>query len=180
MCFVSIFASRPHPHEIVRRHRGETCLARLPAPPLGRGALDAGVIISGSRPCPALSHPQEILFLEAPSQMRIETDRALIPASVESVRYLTVNVTAPDSARRADRPAVNVALVLDRSGSMDGRKLDMARKAVAHAIRLLDTRDHLAVVVYDNEIDVILESTTASPEAQALALKRLAGIGARG
>ena len=129
---------------------------------------------------PALSHPDEIMLVEAPTTMRIETDRALIPASAESVRYLTVTVTAPGSERRSDRPGANVALVLDRSGSMDGRKIEMARNAVAHAIRLLDTRDHLAVVVYDNDVDMVLESTNASPEAKALALKRLAAVDARG
>ena len=70
--------------------------------------------------------------------------------------------------------------MLDRSGSMDGRKFDLARKAVAHAIRLLDARDQLAVIAYDNEVDVVLESTSASPEAKALALKRLAAIDPRG
>jgi Ca-activated chloride channel homolog len=112
--------------------------------------------------------------------MRIETDRALIPVSEESVRYLTVTVSARDSQRRTYRPAANVALVLDRSGSMDGRKIEMARAAVAHAIRLLDSRDHLAVVVYDNDVDAILESANASAESKALALKRLAAVDARG
>jgi Ca-activated chloride channel homolog len=112
--------------------------------------------------------------------MQIQTDRALIPANAGAIRYLTVTISIPDSRRRPDRPAANVSLVLDRSGSMDGRKIQMARTAVAHAIRLLDTRDHLAVVVYDNDVDAILESTSASPEAKTLALKRLSAIDARG
>jgi Ca-activated chloride channel family protein len=117
---------------------------------------------------------------EASTSMRIETDRARIPASAESVRYLTVHVTAPGSDRRSDRTPANVALVLDRSGSMDGRKIEMARAAVGHAIRLLDSRDRLAVVVYDTDVDVVLESTSATSEAKSLALKRLAGVEARG
>jgi Ca-activated chloride channel family protein len=75
---------------------------------------------------------------------------------------------------------VNVALVLDRSGSMDGRKIEMARTAVAHAIQLLNPRDRLAVVVYDDQVDVVLESKGASHEAKALANKRLVGVDARG
>lgn len=112
--------------------------------------------------------------------MRIAADRSLIPSSAVSVRYLSISVTAPVKARRTERPAANVGLVLDRSGSMGGSKIGMAREAVVHAVRLLDTRDQLAVVVYDDRVDTLLESTTASPEAQALAIRRLKDIDARG
>lgn len=113
--------------------------------------------------------------------MHIQADRALIPAGTPSVRHLTIRITAPAKHGPVhERPAVNVALVLDRSGSMDGQKIDMARAAVAHAIRLLNERDRLAVVVYDDRVDTILESTPASPEAKKKALHRLAGIEARG
>jgi Ca-activated chloride channel family protein len=112
--------------------------------------------------------------------MIIATDRAFIPSSTAATRYLTVQVQAPASTHQSQRAPVNVALVLDRSGSMDGRKIEMARAAVEHAIKLLDARDHLALVVYDTEVGVVLESTAATPEAKALALKRLASIGARG
>jgi len=94
--------------------------------------------------------------------------------------FVTVEITAPDAPRRAARQAANVALVLDRSGSMDGRKIEMARTAVEHAIRLLDARDRLAVVVYDHEVDVLVESTSASPEAKTMAVKRLGATDARG
>ena len=61
--------------------------------------------------------------------MNIQTDRAFIPAGTATVRYLTVTITAPARERRTDRPIAHVALVLDRSGSMAGRKIDMAKKA---------------------------------------------------
>lgn len=112
--------------------------------------------------------------------MNIQTDRALIPAGKSSERYLTITVTAPSRERKTDRPAVNVSLVLDRSGSMGGDKLEMARKAVEHAIRLLGDRDRLALVCYDTEIDTLLTMTPATPEAKALALARLRQIDARG
>ena len=112
--------------------------------------------------------------------MNIETDRALLPAGKTAVRYLTVTITAPERARRHERPAVHAALVLDRSGSMAGRKIEMAKKAVDHAVRLLNERDRLAVVCYDTEIDTLLGATTATAEAKKLALTRLKAIDARG
>lgn len=114
-------------------------------------------------------------------QMHIESDRALIPAHIPAARHLTVTITAPPrKAPARERPPVNVSLGLDRSGSMAGRKIDMARKAVAHAIQLLDGRDKLAVVVYDDRIDTILEPTAASKDAKKKALDRLAHVEARG
>ena len=112
--------------------------------------------------------------------MNIQTDRALIPAGSVSERYLTVTITAPTRERKSERPAVNVALVLDRSGSMGGRKIEMARTAVKHAIQLLNDRDRLALVCYDDQIDALLTTTAATPEAKALALSRLKAIDARG
>lgn len=112
--------------------------------------------------------------------MNIQTDRALLPEGNAATRYLVVTITAPEAARRTERPALNVALVLDRSGSMAGRKIDLARQAVAQAIAVLDSRDRLAVVCYDQEIDTLLASTPASAEAKTLASSRLREIDARG
>lgn len=113
--------------------------------------------------------------------MHIQTDRALIPIT-PSVRYLQVRVSAPSAPATTDdpRPPINVALVLDRSGSMGGSKFSMARTAVQHAIRLLAPTDTLAVVCYDDHVDTLLARTPASAEAKALALDRLAVTDARG
>lgn len=113
--------------------------------------------------------------------MHIQADRALIPAHTPAVCHLTITITAPGRPpRAAERPPVNVALVLDRSGSMDGRKIEMARTAVARAIRLLDPRDHLAVVVYDDQVETLLATVPASKRAKDAALEHLARIDARG
>jgi Ca-activated chloride channel family protein len=115
--------------------------------------------------------------------VNIQTDRALVGAGESAVRYCTVTITAPTPAAapgRAERPAVHVAIVLDRSGSMAGRKLEMARKAVDHALRLLADRDRLAVVCYDREVNVLLGCAPASGEAKTLATARLKAIDARG
>ena len=46
------------------------------------------------------------------------------------IHYVSLSFTAPDLESRRQRQAVNVGLVLDRSGSMAGRKLMLARTAV--------------------------------------------------
>jgi Ca-activated chloride channel family protein len=110
----------------------------------------------------------------------VRADRRLVRPSVRSDRYALAHVEAPVRSTPTARPAVTVALVLDRSGSMADAKLTLARRAVEQALRGLEPRDRFSLVVYDDRIDVLVESTAASAEAKKLALSRLAAVEARG
>ena len=115
--------------------------------------------------------------------MDIQTDRANVAAGTPAVRFCTVTITAPAAAPvagRAERVPARVAFVIDRSGSMAGSKLDMAKRAVSHAVRLLHERDRMAVVCYDHDVDVLLSGAPASAEAKTLAASRMRAIDARG
>jgi Ca-activated chloride channel family protein len=112
--------------------------------------------------------------------LNVRPDRRLIRPQSRSQRFLLVEVTAPASDRRIDRSPVNLAFVIDRSGSMGGQKIELARRAVEEGIGRLDARDRFSVVSYDDQIDVVIESTPASAEAKRNALTRLATIDARG
>jgi len=110
----------------------------------------------------------------------IRTDRHLIGAAGGSQRYLLVSVTAPQAPPTNKREPLNVALVLDRSGSMGGSKIRLAREAVRQALQNLRPEDRFSVVVYDEEITTVVESTPASAEARRNAIKKLGRIDARG
>jgi Ca-activated chloride channel family protein len=60
----------------------------------------------------------------------------------------------PDSGKPADRP-VDLVVVLDRSGSMRGRKLHDAQQAVLTLIDRLAARDRLALVAYSNGVQMV-------------------------
>ena len=55
-------------------------------------------------------------------------DRRLAPSSLESERYLRIKIQAPDTTKPGSRLPLNIALVIDRSGSMSGSKLDKAKE----------------------------------------------------
>ncbi|GIW35247.1 VWA domain-containing protein [Meiothermus sp.] len=78
--------------------------------------------------------------------------------------YLEVllRVHAPELEARPHRPLMNLALVLDRSGSMSGQKLDYAKEAAIYAVHSLLPEDRVAVVAYDNEVQVLVPSTPAA------------------
>lgn len=107
-------------------------------------------------------------------------DRRLIRANHKSKRFVLVELTAPPAAQARRRPPVNLAFVLDRSGSMAGAKIELAKRAVEEALARLDTRDRFSIVVYDEVIDVVVESTLASAEARRNAVNRLATVNPRG
>jgi Ca-activated chloride channel family protein len=112
--------------------------------------------------------------------MTVQTDRTLVREGGKSVRHALLSFFAPDVSRSASRPALNVAFVLDRSGSMGGSKIELARAAVIQAVRVLRSDDRFAVVSYDNEIEVVVPSTHATPEAVQNAVAQVQDIRARG
>ena len=110
----------------------------------------------------------------------LNTDRSLIRANGGSNRYLLARFTAPESERRQERPPVNVAFVIDRSGSMGGRKIELAKEAVRAAVALLRPSDRFAIVTYDEEIDVVMPATPATAETKRRATRALENVDARG
>ena len=110
----------------------------------------------------------------------VRLDRRFVRPVGDSVRHALIQFTAPATPPRAGRQPVHVAFVLDRSGSMGGNKIRLAREAVREALQALRPEDRFALVVYDDEVTVVVESTAASAEAKRNALARLARIDARG
>ena len=110
----------------------------------------------------------------------VRTDLSVLPVGTPATRYVLVTLTAPEAPRRKGRQPVDVAFVLDRSGSMGGGKIRLAREAIRQALGMLRHDDGFSLVVYDDEVDLLVPAAPASPEARRNALKRLADVEARG
>jgi len=110
----------------------------------------------------------------------LHADRALIRAAGGSRRFLCAEIQAPETPARPGRLPVNLAFVLDRSGSMAGAKIASAREAVLHGLRSLRPEDRFAVVAYDEYVDVVVPTTPATPQAREAAATRVSTIEARG
>jgi Ca-activated chloride channel family protein len=112
--------------------------------------------------------------------LTVTQDRTLIRPRWHSKRFVVARVSAPEARRSDGRPPVNLAFVLDRSGSMDGQKIRLAAEAVEEAIGRLRPSDRFAVVIYDDEVETLVPGMLATPAACSEAIGRLRGVQARG
>ncbi|HJP90193.1 MAG TPA: VWA domain-containing protein [Candidatus Limnocylindrales bacterium] len=114
------------------------------------------------------------------TNLRARSDRRYVRSAHRSERFVLVELEAPPAPRQTQRDPVNLAFVLDRSGSMSGDKLALAKQAIETAVDRLLPQDRFAIVCYDDRIDVVVEATPASREAKTNAIDRLRAIDARG
>ena len=114
------------------------------------------------------------------ASVTLRSECPLVRARSGSHRHVVVQVDAAKLAGAAARLPMNLAFVLDRSGSMGGGKFEFARGATLEGISRLKQQDRFAVVVYDVEVDTVVPSTLASPSAARAAKEALERIGPRG
>ena len=90
--------------------------------------------------------------------VRIDVDRAVLPADSTEKAVVKIALDGVRLPRHGARPPVNLALVIDRSGSMSGDKIVKAREAALEAVERLAPDDVVSLVVYDNHIETLVQA----------------------
>lgn len=84
----------------------------------------------------------------------------VLRAGEKQTTWLKIGLKGFEVAEANREPApLNVALVLDRSGSMEGEKLERAKEAARMALRRLSERDLLSIITFESEVQVLLPAT---------------------
>lgn len=90
--------------------------------------------------------------------------------------HMAVTVQAPDDPGARRRPPVNLAIVIDRSGSMQGQKIEDAKGAARQLVDQLEPGDRVAIVTYDWEAEVVLASSPADSRGKQAAHRAIDAI----
>lgn len=107
-------------------------------------------------------------------KLNVALGHPVLRADTKQLTYLKVGLTGFRLERETDRAPVNLAIVIDTSGSMQGEKIEKAREAAIMAIRRLTRRDIVSVVEYSDTVRVIVPATKLTDtEAVCAAIRRL-------
>ncbi|HEU0294384.1 MAG TPA: DnaJ domain-containing protein [Anaerolineales bacterium] len=99
--------------------------------------------------------PQE--KIEFPYQYKIMYSRPnLVHLDEPQMLYLILELDSPLEGRRTLSPPLNVCLVLDRSTSMKGEKMDVVKSTAIQVLRNLRPQDVLSVVAFSDRAEVIV------------------------
>lgn len=90
--------------------------------------------------------------------LRLEVDRAVLPANSTERAIIKIGLDGLRLPPRAARPPVNLALVIDRSGSMSGDKIAKAREAALELVRRLGADDIVSLVAYDSGVQTLVHA----------------------
>jgi Ca-activated chloride channel homolog len=95
-------------------------------------------------------------------RLSVDTSHPVLLAGSKQTAYLKVGLAGLQIATGTERAPVNVAIVLDRSGSMSGEKIRRAKEAAIMAIDRLDANDIVSVVAYNQNVTVLVPATKVS------------------
>jgi Ca-activated chloride channel homolog len=84
-----------------------------------------------------------------------ELGQSILEANKSQSVYLRLNLKTLAGVKERQRAPINVALVLDRSGSMQGARIVAAKEAARMALARLNRDDTLSVVMFNNLVDVL-------------------------
>ncbi len=70
-----------------------------------------------------------------------------------------------DFQKEKENPSLGMVLVIDRSGSMTGPKMEMSKEAAKEAVDLLSPQDYVGVVAFDSEAFWVVPMQSAADKA---------------
>lgn len=94
-----------------------------------------------------------------PVNLRVELDRPVLPSDSRETVIVKVALDGVRPAKVVRRASINLALVIDKSGSMSGERIERAREAALEAVRRLGADDIVSLVVFDNRVRVLVPAS---------------------
>jgi Ca-activated chloride channel homolog len=88
---------------------------------------------------------------------RVESERTVLTADKPESMMVKVSLKGAERAiLDGERSPVNMALVIDRSGSMSGERIAQAKEGAITAVKRLTASDYLSIVIFDDKIETLI------------------------
>jgi Ca-activated chloride channel family protein len=135
--------------------------------------------------CAETHHGQTVLAANTAAQLSPgpkvlgDASSTLVPAGREFALTLRIAIDAKDLPR-PPRPALNVSLCIDTSGSMEGKPIEDARKAALAFVDALRPGDYVSVVTFDSKARLLVPAQLVDESNRAEMRKSVATMKAEG
>ncbi len=107
---------------------------------------------------------------ELPEAQKLTLEAApgfsVLKAGDKQQAWIRVGLKGFHLKREGARAPINVAIVLDRSGSMQGDKIQQAREAAIGALDMLNANDIVSIIAYDSDVNVLVPATKLTDKEQ--------------
>src|SRR5262245_44202491 len=113
---------------------------------------------------------------DEPIKLEARLAQPVIKSGEASKNYLRIGLQGCKPEPSQTRTPVNVAFVIDRSGSMQGARIAQAREAAIMAVNRLLPTDIASVVIFDNVVDVLVPAQPVSDPSQFTDLIRQVAV----
>ncbi len=143
--------------------------------PEGHGGQSGGLVLVPDRPVPTST------FVE-PGTLRVEgrLGHTALSATQGGETYLYFDVKAPAGVQASAPPPLALSLVIDRSGSMMGKRITNAIAAARGMLERLRDGDLVSLVAYDQTAHLVFPATVVTNDNRAALVAKLLGIHAQG
>lgn len=132
---------------------------------------DTGSDVTGLFPPEIYDSSKIINWYVKPGNTKVLTDGS-------GAVYLYVHIRSGQPVTVTRRAPLNLSLVLDRSGSMAGDKIDYAKRAAKFLVDQLDNEDYLSIINYDDRVEVTSRGQAVkNKEVLKLAIDRISDRG---
>jgi Ca-activated chloride channel homolog len=96
------------------------------------------------------------LFAGETLRLKLEPDRGFVLSGSPQEVVVKIDLTAAGQKKKLKRTPLNLAVVLDRSGSMTGAKIEKARQAAMGLVDQLGPEDYFSLIAYSDYAEVLL------------------------
>ena len=146
---------------------------------LGGMVLLRGSGVAQARGTPAVDPPGALLFRGAGAQGNLALSQRVVLAGSEQRFFAEIKLRATEGEGTKVRAPLSLVVAIDTSGSMEGQKIDDARRAVARLLSDMRDDDEIALVRFASDAEVLQPLARVGP-VRARLLERVAELVASG